>query len=373
MADEQQLEILREGVEVWNTWREEHPDIDRPDLSFGTLPDHLDGANFQGVDLRSVVASGSSLREANLSGASLIDTILNDSDLDGADLHSAFMHATDLSNSNLRGANLSSVHGYRLSMDGANLEGANLEGACLEWSDLSCASLEGADLRRANLTCARLVGTNFSRALLTGATVYGVSAWGVELTDAEQRDLVVSKHDEPAITVDDLELAHFIYQILKYDSVRRILDTVTSKTVLLLGRFTPERKQILYRIRDRLREGGYSPVVFDFPGPEDRDVTETVTTLARLCRFIIADLTEPSSIPKELEAIALRHAVPIQPLIEGNELPYSMFKDYWKYDWILEVNRYADEGALIAAFDELVMRPAEAKASELAVKKAKGA
>ena len=137
---------------------------------------------------------------------------------------------------------------------------------------------------------------------------------GVELTGAEQRDLVITEAGKPAITVDDLELAHFVYQILKYDTVRRVLDTVTSKTVLLLGRFTPKRKRVLYRIRDRLREGGYSPVVFDFSGPDDRDVTETITTLARLCRFIVADLTEPSSIPKELEAIAPRHVPRHDPL-----------------------------------------------------------
>ena len=35
-----------------------------------------------------------------------------------------------------------------------------------------------------------------------------------------------------------------------------------------------------------------------------RDITETVTLLARMARFFIADLAEPSSIPKELEAIA---------------------------------------------------------------------
>jgi hypothetical protein len=60
-------------------------------------------------------------------------------------------------------------------------------------------------------------------------------------------------------------------------------------------------------------------------------LTETVSLLARMARFIIADLTDPSSIPKELEAIVPDLAVPVQPLLEGESRPYVMFKDYWKY------------------------------------------
>jgi hypothetical protein len=59
-----------------------------------------------------------------------------------------------------------------------------------------------------------------------------------------------------------------------------------------------------------------------------------------MARFTIADLTNPSSIPKELEAIVPNLAVPVQPLLEGSSRPYAMFKDYWKYEWVLPVYRY---------------------------------
>ena len=52
----------------------------------------------------------------------------------------------------------------------------------------------------------------------------------------------------------------------------------------------------------------------------------TVSLLARMARFIIADLTEPSGIQKELEAIIPHLAVPVQPLLGEEERPYSIFK-----------------------------------------------
>jgi hypothetical protein len=128
--------------------------------------------------------------------------------------------------------------------------------------------------------------------------------------------------------------------LLKNGNIRHVIDTLTSKVVLILGRFTPERKAVLDAIREDLRKRNYSPIVFDFEKPVNRDITETVSTLAHMARFIIAGLTEPSSIPKELEAIVPTLAVPVQPLLKGSTRPYAMFKDYWKYQWVLEVYRY---------------------------------
>jgi hypothetical protein len=39
------------------------------------------------------------------------------------------------------------------------------------------------------------------------------------------------------------------------------------KVVLILGRFTPERKTVLDAIRDQLRKRDYLPILFDFQKP----------------------------------------------------------------------------------------------------------
>jgi uncharacterized protein YjbI with pentapeptide repeats len=97
--------------------------------------------------------------------------------------------------------------GARLS--GADLSGANLDGANLDFADLSGANLSGA-----SLTSAILIQTNLTDADLTGCRVYGISAWDLKLEGAKQRDLVITAPGQPEITVDNIEVAQFIYLLL---------------------------------------------------------------------------------------------------------------------------------------------------------------
>jgi uncharacterized protein YjbI with pentapeptide repeats len=181
----------------------------------------------------------------------------------------------------------------------ANLSGGILSGAAFIAADLFEADLSGAVLRGARLFVARLVGTDLSGADLTGCFVYGLSAWDLKLEGAKQQNLVIANE----ITIDNIEVAQFIYLLLHNQKIRDVIDTITSKAVLILGRFTDERKAVLDALREELRKRDYLPILFDFAVPATPDVTETVSLLARMARFIIADLTNPSSIPKELEAI----------------------------------------------------------------------
>ena len=387
MANEEHLKILWQGVEAWNRWREENPDIE-PDLHKADLRGAaLRKANLSGADLRKA-----NLRKANLSGADLTMANSSEVDLKGADLNGASLIMADLNGANLSeadltGADLSGVNLSEASLWRADLTGADLRGAALRKADLSGAALRkanlsGADLRKANLsgtdlnranlseadlTRSQLVWTNFEEANLTSCSVFGISAWELELSGAIQSDLIITPPDEPTITVDNLEVAQFIYLLLNNERIRDVIDTITSKVVLILGRFTPERKAVLDAIRNELRKRDYLPVLFDFDKPASRDLTETVRTLAHLARFIIADLTEPRSIPQELQAIVPGLAVPVQPLLlEGSTGEWSMFQDLRKYDWVLEVHRYDSLEDLLASLGDRVIAPAEAKAKELA-------
>jgi hypothetical protein len=100
---------------------------------------------------------------------------------------------------------------------------------------------------------------------------------GLKLERAKQQNLVITRKDEPTVTVDNIEVAQFIYLMLHNKKVRDVIDTITSKAVLILGRFTDDRKAVLDALREELRKCNYLPILFDFNVPATRDITETVS------------------------------------------------------------------------------------------------
>jgi hypothetical protein len=205
-----------------------------------------------------------------------------------------------------------------------------------------------------------LLDTDFSGADLTGSRIYGVSAWGLKLDGAKQQNLVITRKDEPAITVDNIEVAQFIYLMLHNQKVRDVIDTITSKAVLILGRFTDERKAVLDALREELRKRNYLPILFDFSVPATRDITETISLLARMARFVVADITDARSIPQELAVIVPDlPSVPVQPLLLEGTAEYGMFEHFRRYPWVLETYTYPSSERLIADLGERVIGPAE--------------
>jgi Pentapeptide repeats (8 copies) len=131
MPNPEHLAALKQGVEQWNHWREEHSGI-KPDLS---------GADLSGMNLNRADLSGAKLSKANLSWA-------------------------NFSKANLSWADLGEPGPI-----GANLSLINLSGADLSKADLSRADLSGADLNGAILNGADLREANFSEAKLSGAVI----------------------------------------------------------------------------------------------------------------------------------------------------------------------------------------------------------
>lgn len=116
MVKEEQLAILRQGVDVWNKWRKANRGVD--------------------IDLNGADLSKANLAEVDLRRASLIRANLRRTDLSDANLRDSYLSKSDLSRANLKRADLT-----------------------------------GADLTLANLTKANLMGSNFAQAVV-GSTVF---------------------------------------------------------------------------------------------------------------------------------------------------------------------------------------------------------
>jgi hypothetical protein len=293
-------------------------------------------------------------------------------DLLGANLRDAKLAQGDLLGANLVGANLSGAKLGEANLSFAYLGGANLGGVSLWGTNLSHANLGGANLSGATLVGACLVETDLTCADLTGCRIYGVSAWDLKLEGTKQRDLVITRPEEPTVTVDDIEVAQLVYLLLHNEKIRKIIDTIGMKGVLLLGRFTEGRMVVLERLRDKLRNLGLVPMVFNFDRPETRDFTETIRLLCNLSRFVIVDITNPRSAPLELQAAVPDYMVPFVPIIQEGEEPFAMFVDLQKkYDWVLRpVIQYPSADRLIEVLEDKVVRRAEAKFNELLARRA---
>src|SRR6266851_441550 len=138
MANQEHLDILKQGIKVWNQWREEYPEI-QPDLS---------GTDLERLNLRGRI---------NLNAANLQETNLR---------------FADLGNAHIKEANLKKANLHRTILAGANFNLTNLTEADLTLADLSVAALAFANLSSANLDRAmfirsHLIGTNLDRAYVS--------------------------------------------------------------------------------------------------------------------------------------------------------------------------------------------------------------
>src|SRR5207342_3841558 len=139
-----------------------------------------------------------------------------------------------------------------------------------------------------------------------------------------------------------------------------------SIAMLILGRFTQERKPVLEALRGELRQRKYLPILFDFEKPRSRNTDETITLLARMARFIVADISDAKSVLQELRAIVPDlPSVPVQPIILAVQEEPGMFDFYRNFRSVLNVYRYASQEQLLADLGEKVIRPAELKVLDL--------
>ena len=167
MANEEHIQVLRQGPLFWGRWREKNSEL-QPDLS--------------GADLRNADLSEANLQRANLGGSDLGCAILERADLRGADLGEANLEETNLIEADLGNARLSGANLDHADFREANLRGADLERAVLRFADFRESNLKEANLNETDLSWAKLNGANLEGAELRGARFNSSSAQTANLT-----------------------------------------------------------------------------------------------------------------------------------------------------------------------------------------------
>lgn len=378
MSNKLHLEFLLEcakdqdnGGLTWNNWRKDN-DIQSVDLSKANLQKLiLHRYNFAGADLNKANLSNSILIDSNFIKANLNDAILIDTDFreahfiqasltnanfSRAKLSFVRMVEVDCSNSSFAFANLTNAL-----LINSNFTNANFRNAQLITANMAGAILQNSNLRECNLSGTNLTNADLSYADISKANIYGVSVWNVNTNGLIQEDLEIKNdQNEVLLTMDDIVIAQFLFLISHNANLARIIDKITSKVVLILGRFTPERKIILDELKNQLRLRGYVPVIFDFEKPKSRDLTETIGLIGRMAKFIVADLTDAKSIPQELsELIPNNPSLVIRPIILKGNLEYSMFEHWKNYPWVLDVYKYESIESLKNSITTVIIEPVE--------------
>ena len=230
MAKDEQLTVLRKGVDSWNIWRNENPRavIDLSDIDFSDT--NLSGIDFSGANLSRANLSRANLRGANLGSTdphrglsdaqvrslmfvndAYADPVLSNltkanftgANLEDACLYGAILNKANFQEVNFRNTNLRKMNGERfyglqipglplsvMSLSGVNLSGSDLRGACLRSQIFSKANLSGANLSRQNLS-----DINFSGANLSGANLREAILSRTDLSGANLSGAILSRTD----------------------------------------------------------------------------------------------------------------------------------------------------------------------------------
>lgn len=317
-------------------------------------------AVLQGVNFFCSNLSKADLRKVDLFNAHLVDANFSE-----ANLSKAWFYGTNLENANMSKTKLLKAKFYEAYLVKTDFSGADLSGAKFYSSNLHQTNFKKAILLGSSLIKTSCVETNFEEANINNSRVYGINVWDVKTEGLKQNNLIVTKKEQPDVTVDDLEVAQFIYLLLNNNKIRNVIGTMAKKGVLILGRFTPERKLVLDSIRDKLRELDFLPLMFDFEKVASKDFTETIKILAGMSRFIIADISNPSSSPLELQATLPDYKIPFLPIIQSGERPFAMFSDLTIYPWCLDIISYDSESDLITNFQKGIIERAMGRESKL--------
>ena len=297
-------EVVLKGAATWNDWRARNPgSVTFANPNWYKSPGR-GGAQVKGRNILDFAG-------INLSDADVLHATAEGLDLHGAVIEDTVFDEGDFSRASFAGATFRRTRFTKTILTGASFDGASF---------VDC-----------NLDRVNLVGASFQVKEITETVVYGIAAWDLK-TDPNMRQskLVVERtygfYSEMIaagtvpLTVDDIELAQFVYYLTNHRKMRDTLNVLNERGVLLLGRFKGGGLERLHALREWFAGRQYMAMIFDFARPDNLDLVETVVTMAGLSRFVVADLSGPR-VPEEVRAIVAAVRKPLLAVGNADALP----------------------------------------------------
>lgn len=338
------------------------------------------GANLRDSCFASATLTGADFSKANLQGASFA----GNADTGGSP---AWLLRSNFSSADLSGCNFSGVMLADSQFTACHSSGKTVfEGADLQGANFNNANLSGANMRGVNLQLAQLSETDLRGADLSGSDIYGATVVepktdattkqeglrvtptrpAISVNRSRRISLVAPRTIVPDLHTKSLEHGNLLY-LMGHTDLAALFGATTEKGVLLLGRFEGEHGKVLDELRTQLRNRGFLPMKFDFKKPGDRTLKETVVTLAGLSHFVIADITEASSVGLELATIAREFRIPIVPIMRKGRKTFSMFESFVRdyREQVLDPLEYEDVQDLIEVIEPAIIKRAEAHGQQM--------
>lgn len=226
LAKPEHLDHLSRGVDHWNRWRRDHPDIE-PDLSRATL----NAQSFAGSSLVQGLPEGQplNLRGIDFSGADLQQARISDTDLADADLRKANLRRAKLQGVTARRADCSMATLSNSLAKRLDLQDANFSGAVLHELECNDSTFAEADFTGANLVNSRFPGCVLRNATLSKAAATRTNFRGADLseavlvkTDLREADFSNARMEHVRLDEADMEAANLTGVMLLSASMRGV-------------------------------------------------------------------------------------------------------------------------------------------------------
>ncbi len=321
---------------IWNSWKRS--------IDFGDSAIELEGFSFQKFSLSTV--SKFDFSNTSFKNCEFINVSFHQCNFE----RSSFFQCKFID----AGTRLIFCHFRDCKFEECHFEDITLSGSVFNYSRfLKC------NVIKSSLVEASLVGCRFIESLVDDCNISGASIWDITVEDTTQSNLKINygKGKSQELIFQDLALANALYIFASNNkNFAGFLDKKSTNFVLILGRFGANLDN-LNMIAEALRSRQFSPIIFDFE-VEDLTLIETIKFLALLSKFIIVDISNPKSVPSELEAIISTVIIPIVPIVISEYNPFGTFSAYSNLPNVLKPILFDTVQQIVDQIDELIIKRA---------------